>query len=84
MLGGGGVLLLTAAVGYWVLERSATHNKGNLKRVGQAVGWFIILGSVIGVACKVCAMKYCPVGSKSWSCPFSSKTASSYSQPPAP
>ena len=76
MLGGSGVLLLAAAVGYWVLERSATHNKGNLKRVGQAVGWFIIISSIIGIACKVYALKSCPPGSKSWSCPFSSKTAS--------
>ena len=84
MLGGSGVLLLATAVGYWVLERSATHNKGNLKRVGQAVGWFIILGSVIGIACKVCALKNCPPGSKSWYCPFGSKASSPYSPPSAP
>lgn len=77
MLGGSGVLLLAAAVGYWVLERSASHNKGNLKRVGQAVGWFIIISSIIGIACKAYALKACSVpGGKSWSCPFSSKTAS--------
>ena len=81
MLGGIGGLLLATAVGYWVLERSATHTKGNLKRVGQAVGWFIILSSVIGIACKVCALKSCPPGSKSWYCPFGSKASSPYTPP---
>lgn len=88
MIGGSGMLLLAAAAGYWVLERSASHNKGNLKRVGQAVGWFVILVSLAGVACKVyslaaCKGGYCPVhgGStgKPWSCPFSPKTADSSS-----
>ena len=75
MIGGSGVLLFAAAAGYWVLERSATHTKGNLKSVGQAVGWFIILASIIGIACKVYALKSCPVGGGMWSCPFSSKTS---------
>ena len=63
-------LLLTAVAGYWVLERSATHAKGNLKRIGQVVGWFVIVTSIIGVACKVYGLLTCK-----WSCPMSSKTS---------
>ncbi|MBI4323445.1 MAG: hypothetical protein HY596_04125 [Candidatus Omnitrophica bacterium] len=75
MVSGIGLLLLSAVAGYWVLERSATHPKKNLKRVGQAVGWFVILVSILGVACKVYGLAsgkgaYCPSGSR---CPFSSK-----------
>ena len=73
---GTGLLLLSAVAGYWVLERSATHNKGNLKRIGQAVGWFVILCSIVGIACKVYSLASCPPGSKTWFCPFSPKTSS--------
>ena len=75
MVSGAGLLLLSAVAGYWVLERSATHGKGNLKRVGQVVGWFVILASILGVACKACSfakgMGYCPPGLV---CPVSAKT----------
>lgn len=49
---GAGVLLISAAVGYFVLERAAKH-KGALQRVGQALGWLIILISLGGVACRL-------------------------------
>ena len=80
MVGHTGVLLFSAAAGYWVLER-ADHNKGNLKRVGQAVGWFIILASILGIVCKVyCASRaYCESGSKM--CPFSAKGGMSSPMP---
>lgn len=71
MIGGTGLLLFSAAAGYWVLERAATHNKGNLRRVGQIVGWFMILASIIGVVCKAYCMANCPMGSKM--CPFTPK-----------
>ena len=74
MMGGNGVLLFAAAAGYWVLERSASHNKGNLKRVGQVVGWFMILASILGVVCNV-YQRSCGPGSKM--CPFTPKAAMS-------
>ena len=46
------LLLLTAAVGYWVLER-ASNQKKELKMVGQIVGALIIAISLLGVACKI-------------------------------
>ena len=75
---GTGILLLTAVAGYWVLERSAAH-KGNIKQVGQVVGWFVIVTSIIGVTCRVYTLAtgkaYCPPGL----CPFTHKS----SPPPA-
>jgi len=63
---GTGFLLLSAAVGYWVLERASTH-KGQLKHIGFFVGSFLIIVSVLGVLCYVwCAsagkLGYCPMG----------------------
>jgi len=73
MVYGTGILLLTAVAGYWVLERSSAH-KGNLKRVGQALGWIVIVASLIGVACRVYALStgkaYCPPSS----CPFTQQS----------
>jgi len=46
---GGGMLLLAAVGGYWVLERAETH-KGVLRRVGQFLGWLIIIVSFTGAA----------------------------------
>ena len=73
MVYGTGILLLTAVAGYWVLERSSAH-KGNLKRVGQALGWIVIVASLLGVACRVYALAtgkvYCPPDS----CPFTQKS----------
>ena len=66
MISGAGLLLVAAAVGYWVLERAETH-KGNLRRVGQCLGWVIIFASLIGVACRVWygAGPWCPMGKAS-------------------
>ena len=44
-------LLISAAVGYWVLERASTQKK-DLKMIGQVVGALIIVTSFMGVACK--------------------------------
>jgi len=82
--GGAGMLLLGAVAGYWVLERAETH-KGDLRRVGKALGWLIIVTSLIGLACRVYAVAtgkggYCPVH-KGWSCPYSPKSPSLPSQP---
>ena len=57
------LLLLSAAVGYWVLER-ASGQKKDLKTIGQIIGALIIAISFLGVACKV----YCLTTGKS-SCP---------------
>ena len=79
-----GTLLLSAAAGYWVLER-ADKRRGSLKKVGQIVGWAIIASSLIGTACKIYALAmgswgYCPPH-KMMSCPFSSKASPPASQP---
>ena len=72
------MLLLTSAVGYWVLER-ANNQKKELKAIGQFVGAAIIILSFIGVACKIYYISkygkgvYCPSGVL---CPFSSKQPS--------
>ncbi len=78
MMHGVGVLLLTAVAGYWVLERAATH-KGELKKIGELVGGFIIVASLLGVACHAWMLvsgksAYCPVDKmgKGW-CPYTSK-----------
>ena len=82
MVHGTGVLLLAAVGGYWVLERAATH-KGNLKNVGQLLGWLIILVSLAGVACRVWCLStgklgYGPMGmGKGQYCPFIPKTPAS-------
>jgi len=68
---GTGLLFLSAVAGYWVLERAATH-KGNLKRIGQLVGGVILIGSLVGVACRVWALA---TGKGSFSCPFSQKAS---------
>lgn len=80
---GGGALLLAAVAGYWVLERADKH-KGNLKSIGQIVGWVVIVASLVGVACRVWGtaagtMGWCPKGSM-W-CPFTGKPMPSTSQP---
>ena len=80
---GGGILLLAAVAGYWVLERAQTH-KGTLKQVGQLLGWVIIVTSLIGMACRVWALAtgkaYCPA-KKGWSYPYMQK---SFTPPPSP
>jgi len=61
-------LLLTAAAGYWVLERASTH-KGQLQKVGFFVGSFLIVASLVGVICSV----WCFGTGKGWACPFGGK-----------
>lgn len=80
MVGGTGLLLFAAAAGYWVLERSSSHNKGNLKRVGQVVGWFMILASILGVICTVYQRSCGACGSKV--CPFTPKGSAPQAQSP--
>ena len=79
MYSGTGALLLTAVAGYWALER-AEHHKGNLKRVGQLVGSFVIAVSLIGVVCRVW---YVVKGDGTY-CPFMSKASSPQTQTPPP
>lgn len=57
------LLLATLALGYWVL-RTARADQGWLKRVGQAVGWIVMLASVAVFACTFCCAKKgsCPMG----------------------
>jgi len=86
MIGHGiGLLLVTAAAGYWVLERAETH-KGDLRRVGKVLGWLIIVSSLIGVVCRVWGYATCPPGAtgmgKQWFCPFT-KTSSATPLTPA-
>lgn len=77
MVHGVGLLLLSAAGGYWVLERSEQH-KGGLRRAGRLVSAFIIAVSVVGTLCKLASAGYdapgwCPKHGfgKSGLCPFS-------------
>ena len=72
-----GILMLSAVAGYWVLERAESRKKG-LKRAGRFVGWFVIICSVVGVACHVssliaCGHGYCPMPGKKAMCPFTGK-----------
>ncbi len=81
-----GLLLLTAVAGYWLLERASYQKKGDLRRVGKVVGWFIIVVSVVGVACKVwcvaaSSMGMCSFpGKKGGYCPFSRQMPSAPSE----
>jgi len=79
MIGHGvSVLLITSAVGYWVLTTSEKE-KGQVKKVGRLLALIIILVSLVGVACRAIsfarAKGYCPAGTMS--CPFTGKSASS-------
>ncbi len=71
MMGGTGLLLLSAAAGYWVLERAEVHKRG-LRRVGRWVGGLIIVVSILGLLCRAsaCMSKGCPWTSKSTFCPI--------------
>ena len=82
--GGVPVLLVTAAVGYWVLTLAAKEKEGT-KKIGHLVGLVIIVVSLLGVACKLyCQVSGCPMGGGGWgkkggmSCPMMGK------QMPAP
>jgi len=52
LYGGVGFLLLTAAAGYWVLERASKH-KGELQKVGYFLGSIILVVSLLGVTCQI-------------------------------
>ena len=78
-------LLVTAAVGYWVLTLAAKEKAGT-KKLGHLVGLIIIAVSLMGVACKLYFQMNggnCPPG-KMWGkkggmyCPMTGK------QMPAP
>lgn len=69
--------LLSAAAGYWVLERASAH-KGQLHRVGQVVGATIIVVSFLAVAAGIWkGAGYCHsagwmgAGKDGGMCPFS-------------
>ena len=71
----GGWLLLATIGGYWMLERAATH-KGQLKIVGQVLGWLVIVASLLGVvsACAQCRAGW-GRGAKKTFCPFTPPAA---------
>jgi hypothetical protein len=43
------MFLLTAAAGYWVLERAESHKEGMVRRLGRVLGIIIIVLSFIGI-----------------------------------
>lgn len=52
MIHGIGLLLISSALGYWVLTQSEKE-KGKVKKLGSWLGLIIIVTSLAGVACKV-------------------------------
>ena len=80
MMGHGvSVLLITSAIGYWVLTQ-AHKEKGNLRKLGQILGLLIIAASVAGAACKIaCAVQACNAsggyGAGKMACPFTGRSA---------
>ena len=73
MLHGAGVFLVGTIGGYWVLERAENH-KGSLKRVGQWLGAFIVIVSLLGLVSvfgKSAGLKggLCPLFSRNYSAP---------------
>jgi len=80
---GVGILLIALAAGYWVLTL-ADKERGQLKKVGKALGLIIIGVSLVGTACKIYVLTkggqpfpgkglFCPSGR---SCPFVEKSGS--------
>ena len=75
-------LLLTGAVGYWVLER-AEHEKGRVRTIGRIVAGLILILSLAGLICKGYWMTtgkslpgaFCPMG-KRGGCPMLGGAAS--------
>ncbi|MBI3312525.1 MAG: hypothetical protein HYZ88_03260 [Candidatus Omnitrophica bacterium] len=54
MMGHGvSALLVTAAVGYWVLTHAEKEKQGGVRKLGQYLGLLIIIVSVFGAACKI-------------------------------
>ena len=89
MMGSHGVaaLLVTSAVGYWVLTLAAKEKEGT-KKLGHLVGLIIIVVSLLGVACKIyyqvsaCSGKYGMMGRGGMFCPFTGKSGSPPAQTP--
>lgn len=93
MMGHGvSLLLISAAVGYWVVTK-AQAEKGGTRKLGIYLGAAIIVVSVLGAACKIyCAVSICSVASmacpmgggygmkKKLSCPMTMKSMPSASQ----
>ncbi len=81
-MGGIAGLLLSAAAGYWVLER-AEHERGRLKTIGRVVAGLILVLSFGGVVCRFYAVTAGQPGGKSW-CPFSQGYLSKETPPAQP
>lgn len=79
MIVGTGVLLLTAAVGYWVILQAEGHKRG-LRRLGRWLGGGIIAAAILETACLLtcgAAGKTCPLagaGKAAW-CPLAGSRA---------
>ena len=75
MLHGVGELLITTAVGYWVLSR-ADDQKGEMRRIGRFLGVVIIVVSLVGLIGAawnvVGGDAWCSMG-KGGMCPFMGK-----------
>lgn len=73
MLYGAAGLLVTAAVGFLVLERADKLKQGSVRKIGFVVGTFITVASILGIACVVS----CKSGGGGW-CPMKSKMSGKY------
>lgn len=68
-------LMISSAVGYWVLTQSEKE-KNRMRKLGQYLGFGIILISVFGIACKVYyGVKACQAMGGGMMCPFPGKSA---------
>lgn len=69
-------LLVAAAAGYWVLTQSEKE-KNRVKKLGQLLGFGIILISVLSAVCKIYyQISNCPSGPMGgMMCPFTGKSA---------
>ena len=48
-----GFYAVIAALGYWILTHSAKETANYLKKTGHALGWALIVISLLGVLCGV-------------------------------
>ena len=73
MIGGVAMQLISSAAGYWVLTQ-ASKEKGRVRQIGQFLGLFIIVVSLVGASCKLYYLSkmsgLCPPGA---TCPFMKK-----------
>ena len=64
-------LLITSAVGYWVVTQ-AQKEKGQVKKLGLLLGIIIVLVSLVGVGCKIYSLATgCPMSKIT--CPYMGK-----------